>query len=254
MANCVRDLFLIYRELDSFHRIDAQDPSDREHLELVFASQEILLPPPRLKPQKLVIDPSLITGVCDTEMGGAFGELLVALVKGTGHGLEVYSVSLPAEFKRVRTRHYTLMAVEAAMTHRERFTRHPEDYPPRIAELIDHGLRADPVLVAEVSRRDARWEFGQEVSRHLDDGLLITPATTTLPPKSETTGSPVMNSPWSYLGYPVVSFPVRETADGQFVAVQLIGSWRNEDLRVLSAAAVLEEFVNIPRRLPPVPA
>ena len=254
MANCVRDLFLVYRELDRVHRTDAQDPLDREHLDLVFASQEILLPPPRLKPQKLVLDPSLITGVCDADVGGAFGNFLVALVEGSGHGLELYTGTLPAEFHRVRGRHYTLMAVEAAMTHRERFARHPDDYPPRIAELIDHGLRADPMLVTEVSRRDSRWDFGHEVARHLDGGLLITPATTTLPPTAETTGSPVMNSPWSHLGFPVVSLPIRETADGLFVSVQLIGSWRDDDLRVLSAAAVLEEFVVIPRRLPPVPA
>jgi Asp-tRNA(Asn)/Glu-tRNA(Gln) amidotransferase A subunit family amidase len=38
-----------------------------------------------------------------------------------------------------------------------------------------------------------------------------------------TTGDPAFNSPWSYTGFPVVSFPVMLSADGLPLAIQLVG-------------------------------
>ena len=43
---------------------------------------------------------------------------------------------------------------------------------------------------------------------------LVTPATLGPAPDPSTTGDPAFNSPWSYLGFPTVSFPIGFSADG----------------------------------------
>ena len=54
------------------------------------------------------------------------------------------AVALPAGFADVPQLHRTVMGVEAAEYHADRLARHPEDYPPRIRELIETGLRRRP--------------------------------------------------------------------------------------------------------------
>ena len=78
----------------------------------------------------------------------------------------------------------------------------------------------------------------------------LTPATPGPPPSPETTGNPVFNSPWSYLGVPTVSLPVAWMADGLPLAIQLVGA-EMKDLRVLYSAALTERAVGFDRR--PVP-
>ena len=55
-------------------------------------------------------------------------------------GAEVEDVALPAEFCDVIQRHRIVMAVEGAQYHETRLQRHPEDYLPRIRQLLEEGL------------------------------------------------------------------------------------------------------------------
>ena len=44
--------------------------------------------------------------------------------------------------------------------------------------------------------------------------VLLTPAAIGPAPDRETTGDPVFNAPWSYLGWPTVSFPIGTSREG----------------------------------------
>src|SRR5262249_54135239 len=69
---------------------------------------------------------------------------------------------------------------------------------------------------------------------------LLCPATTCPAPDAATTGDPAFNSPWSYTGLPVVSFPTALSADGLPIGVQLIGpAWGEGQL--FQAAAWAEK-------------
>src|SRR5207248_9036004 len=107
-------------------------------------------------------------------------------------------------------------AVEAAAYHRERIARHPDDYPPRITDLIRDGLETP----AHVYR--AALDLQRSLFRQTPFELLV-PATTGTAPTAETTGSPLFNSPWSFLGVPVVSLPMAWSPDGLPLGVQLVG-------------------------------
>src|SRR5436190_1551040 len=171
---------------------------------------------PRLGRVRGLFERSAEPAVCDAM------EEVVQRLKGCE--VDVEDVTLPARCEDVVPRHRTVMAVEAATWHRDRFARHKDDYPPRIRGLIEEGLACSAPKFAACKQHqhalteemDAFLEFG-EVS------FLLAPATTGPAPAADTTGSPAFNSPWSYVGLPVVSFPTGQLVDGLPLAIQLIG-------------------------------
>ncbi len=164
-------------------------------------------------------------------------------------------IVLPAEFSRIHQSHRVLMASGAATTHANRLDRHPEDYPPRICELIEEGLQiaADELLDAEFVQR----ELGDQISSFGLVSPFLTPATLDPAPSTETTGDAWCNSPWSFLGFPTVSVPLGWSDDGLPLAAQFIGADSGE-MHLLAYAAWVEHVFRIdgvtkPYRLPPVP-
>ncbi len=138
-------------------------------------------------------------------------------------GIEVAEVDLPAGFAgEVPGHHRAILAAQAAAFHVARLAADPDDYPPRIRELIAEGraIREDAYVRSrrhqETTKRAILGSF---------DGVdaLITPAALGPAPDPSTTGDPLLNSPWSYTGLPTVSFPVGLAPDGLPLAVQLVG-------------------------------
>jgi Asp-tRNA(Asn)/Glu-tRNA(Gln) amidotransferase A subunit family amidase len=157
----------------------------------------------------------------------------------------VEEVTLPARFEHVVSRHMTVMAVEAATWHRERYARYPDDYPPKIRGLIELGLACPAPEYAACKQHqralteemDAFVEFG-EVS------FLLAPATTGPAPAADSTGNPSFNSPWSYVGLPVVSFPTGQFVDGLPLAIQIVGP-RFAEMDLLGMAERCEGIVQV---------
>lgn len=186
-------------------------------------------------------------------LGGMFERLADGAVRALAGALRerhrFAPVTPPAEFADILRHHRVIMAVEAAAFHGERFRRHPEDYPPRITGLIEEGLACPAVAYHDA--RNARRAARAAVSALTRSHVLMTPATTTLPPPADTTGDPAFNSPWSFTGHPTVSLPAGWSEDGLPFCVQLIGAvGRETDLFAL-AARCEERFARVER---PVPA
>jgi aspartyl-tRNA(Asn)/glutamyl-tRNA(Gln) amidotransferase subunit A len=178
--------------------------------------------------------------------------VLQPLSKLTAERIEVVDVALPPRFAEVWPSHRTIMAIEAAQVHGDRFRRRPDDYPPRIAELIEDGLRlGEEILSRELARRE---ELRREVvPAFARVHALLTPAATDPAPGRETTGDPYFNVPWSYFGWPTVSIPAGFGREHKMpVALQLIGQPAGE-LVVLAAAAMCEERIGWEAGLPSVP-
>jgi aspartyl-tRNA(Asn)/glutamyl-tRNA(Gln) amidotransferase subunit A len=161
-------------------------------------------------------------------------------------------VRLPTGFGTVTLMHKRMMAAEAAAVHGERLARHPDDYPPRITELCEFGERTTAAELAEAQQHQDNLQ--RETARLFDYvSALICPAATGVAPTTETTGEPVLNSPWSYLGLPTVSVPFGVSPDGLPLAVQLVAR-RCDEAELIAMACKVENWNTCPRRLPPVPA
>ena len=150
----------------------------------------------------------------------AFDEAIRALAAA---GAEIVPVEDPIDFEQILVSHRNVMAAEAAHTHSEWIERNPEDYPPRIRELVKEGASQSALnyLSAEAGMPLAAKSVAACMVNH-QLSALITPATINTAPGPATTGDPAFNSPWSYTRLPTVSFPVSVAADGLPVALQLI--------------------------------
>jgi aspartyl-tRNA(Asn)/glutamyl-tRNA(Gln) amidotransferase subunit A len=166
-------------------------------------------------------------------------------------GARIEDIVLPPSFEEVEARHRVVMAVEAAAYHQERLRRHPEDYDPCITGLLNEGIACPAPEYARCKKHQE--ELRQAMSEILAGGpaCLICPATTMAAPDARTTGDPAFNSPWSYTGLPVVSFPVAFSPEGLPLSVQLIGAPSSEET-LFQVAAWCESALTFVPGEPPV--
>ena len=157
-------------------------------------------------------------------------------------GAEIKPVQSTINFSEVAAMHRRIMAVEAAEYHREQFAAHRDKYGPKIASLLDEGLKI--LGVDYVSALVWQREFRRHVEELFSDcDALITPSTdTTAPATLETTGTPKFQAPWSCAGVPAVSIPCGLAADGMPVGLQLVGR-QNQDETLLGVAEWCEKSI-----------
>jgi aspartyl-tRNA(Asn)/glutamyl-tRNA(Gln) amidotransferase subunit A len=239
IARCVEDLLLLLQPMVRFSSIPLRRPStdDDRAIQLAFAR-------------------GLFSELAEPSVRAAMSEVRSRLCRA---GAVTHDVDLPAGFSEVVQRHRTVMAVEAAQFHQPRLHRHPEDYQPRIRELLEEGLRCPAPEYARCKehQRDLRSTMNRFL-RPSDEGgsiwynCLVTPATTGPAPDAATTGNPAFNSPWSYFGLPTVSIPTGQFVDGLPLAIQLVGeSWQEDEL--FFAAAWCEQALGVSPLTPPFP-
>jgi aspartyl-tRNA(Asn)/glutamyl-tRNA(Gln) amidotransferase subunit A len=227
MARTVRDLSILYRPLA---------PSKGQHVEAAIGR-------PPMGVLKGLFEDMAVPALRDA-MAATYNHLL-------RKEADLFDVPLPGSFSEVLPRHRIVMAVEAAAYHQRRLELHPQDYLPKIRGLIEEGLACPAV---EYQRcREHREQLQEDLRqciacRNLD--ILLTPATTTPAPDTSSTGDPAFNSPWSYLGWPTVSFPTGQFVDGLPVALQLVGYPRHE-MRLLAFATWCEHALGITPLTPP---
>jgi aspartyl-tRNA(Asn)/glutamyl-tRNA(Gln) amidotransferase subunit A len=167
-------------------------------------------------------------------------------------GAAVRDVAAPAAFAEVLPRHRTLMAAGAAAYHGPRLRRHPDDYPPKIRELVEEGLSAPAAeVIRSLELRSALLAAFEPLFGEWD--VLLTPAAVGPAPDRCTTGDAAFNAPWSFLGLPTVGLPAGWSSEELPMAVQLVGPAFGE-AGLLAAAAWCEARLGLERRLPPVPA
>jgi Asp-tRNA(Asn)/Glu-tRNA(Gln) amidotransferase A subunit family amidase len=211
MARCVRDLVPL---LQTIAGPDPQEPGGAATLPDWSATLTAGGRPPRL---------GRLRGLFESGAEPVMCELMErAAARLRDRGAEVVEVALPASFAEVIERHRVVMAVEAAAYHAERLRRHPDDYGPSITGLLEEGLACPAPEYARC--KDHQQQLRSEMAACLE-GLdaLFTPATKGPAPDAATTGDPVFNSPWSYVGFPTVSFPAGRTTEGLPLALQLAG-------------------------------
>lgn len=191
------------------------------------------------------VDIRRVRGMFDDLADPRFVELMEEIGKRiTGRPQGLDPMVLPAGFRDVTQRHHTVMAVEAAVFHEERFRKMPEDYPPRITELLQHGLSCSAPNYARTKEHQKKLTAAM---RELLNGgvVLVMPATIGPAPDASTTGPPTFNSPWSYTGLPAVSFPVALAEGGLPLCVQLVGHPDYEDHLLSLAIAFQEEVLDM---------
>ena len=131
-------------------------------------------------------------------------------------------VDCPVDFVELTTMHKRLMAGDAADVHALEFDKYRDGYRKHIASQIEWGRKqSDEDYEAALDYQKIQR---QAVSTWLrDEQVLVMPATTSSPPGMETTGNPLFNSPWSFLGLPALSVPKSLSIEGFPLCIQFVG-------------------------------
>jgi aspartyl-tRNA(Asn)/glutamyl-tRNA(Gln) amidotransferase subunit A len=161
-------------------------------------------------------------------------------------GAQIEELAWPAGFNEVLQHHRVIMSAEAAAYHQPILAKYEGNYAPRIRGLVEEGLERK--AVEYVRSWEQKYElqknfYVEPLKRPRPQQLVavIVPATTSTAPPRDTTGNPAFNSPWSYLGFPTISFPIALAEDGLPLAIQLIGF--NVETRLFPPALWCERVI-----------
>jgi len=154
---------------------------------------------------------------------------------------------LPDSFARMHEMHWRIMQVDAAAYHRPVFTSHRGSYAPKVASLIEGGLKLPASSYAEAIAFQRKFTAAMEA--WLGDAIAVMPATdVTAPASLNTTGDAAFQSPWSFTGQPSVTVPCSVTG-GMPCGLQLVASRGREDALLQTAIKVERSLAFTPLQL-----
>ncbi|HYM68736.1 MAG TPA: amidase [bacterium] len=166
-------------------------------------------------------------------------------------GGTVRDVRLPDLFEAGMEAHDLIHNVEAAAVHVDRYRTRAADYGQKLRAFIETGFQVPaPTYVRAQQVRTKLIEVMHEVFRDVD--VLVTPAAPGPAPEGlASTGSPVMNRPFSFLGFPSVTVPCGLTRNGLPLGLQIAGR-PFEELTILRVAAAYEGATSWSEAVPPL--
>lgn len=167
-------------------------------------------------------------------------------------GVDIVERPLPPSFAAILNNHHVIMASEAAASHAQNFDERSSLYPPKIKALIEEGqtINAVQYSLALQHRKQAIADMNEAMSDVT--GLLSPAAVDAAPHGLDHTGDRTFNAPSSYLGLPVVTYPVSVDETGLPLGMQIMGCSHSED-SLLEAGVWCEQLVDfklLPADLP----
>lgn len=170
-------------------------------------------------------------------LADAFGELMGALMPFSIEQLETPTLAAVADAAAV------VQLAENGHHYGPIVARGRDVVPDALAKRIDAGRRvtADDYLSALGLREKA---YASVASILEDYTAILTPAAPGPAPRLDegTTGNPIFNALWTFLGCPCVTLPLLTTEDGLPIGVQLVGA-RGDDGRLLRTARWLQRHL-----------
>jgi len=171
-------------------------------------------------------------------MALAYSEAIALLRR---RGLDTRPVRVHSMLDKLAHESRVIMYYEGARFHEERYKQYG-DRLESVAELVREGLQISGQLYQEAlaAVADARIEIARQLE---STPIILVPAATGPAPKGIAfTGDSRMNAPWTALGTPAISIPLRVGASLP-LGLQLAGA-SGEDARVLQAAVRLAALLN----------
>jgi aspartyl-tRNA(Asn)/glutamyl-tRNA(Gln) amidotransferase subunit A len=183
-------------------------------------------------------------------MARSFDSALARLNAASSRGLKLWVMDAPASFNDIHKHYSTLIAAEAAHVHRVERSDRPELYPPRIRELCEVGERIS--AVEYLAAMEARTRLCNDLNEllfqtNLDEPSIVMPSALGPAPDLSTTGDPLFNSPWSFLGRPVIGLPLPVAAGELPLGLQVISNiLRDTNGTLFQTAHRIDEALHSP--------
>jgi Asp-tRNA(Asn)/Glu-tRNA(Gln) amidotransferase A subunit family amidase len=173
----------------------------------------------------------------EPEMAVAFQATVQRLKRA---GIQIKAIDIAAMLARLVAAQATIATYEGARAHEQRFKEYG-DRLDAVATMVRDGLK---IAASEYeSARQVVAECRSQISQHYKATpvILVPAATGPAPLGLASTGDSRMNAPWTALGTPAISIPMR-IGDGLPLGMQLTAN-HGEDARVLRTAVRLAQLI-----------
>ena len=152
-------------------------------------------------------------------------------------------LDLPPAFDALHEDHRKVMEADLARNFADEYSRGKEDLSAVLREMIERGQRISDSDYDKAIARQADYDaLLQEILDEYD--AILTPATPGPAPAGiEATGSPAMNTIWTFCGTPALSVPLLQNPEGLPIGVQVVGA-RDDDARLFRTARWLLDVLN----------
>ena len=140
-------------------------------------------------------------------------------------------VDMPASFAALHEDHRRVMEGDLARSFADEYQFGKAQLSDVLREMIERGQQvSDTDYQQSLARMQDYNAFLGEVFEDYD--AILTPSTPGPAPAGvDATGSPVMNTIWTYCGTPAINLPILQSPDGLPMGVQVVGE-RNDDARL----------------------
>jgi aspartyl-tRNA(Asn)/glutamyl-tRNA(Gln) amidotransferase subunit A len=182
--------------------------------------------PETAKPQRLWRARGLFESEASAAMNHAMEEHCQQL---KSQGIEIVERDFPESFADILNNHRIIMATEAAASHHDNFRQRQSLYPPNIKSLIEAGQQISAVEYSLALQHRKLAITDMNYALRDVDGLLSPAAVDSAPAGLSHTGDRTFNAPSSYLGLPVVTYPVALDQKGLPLGLQIMAGSHNED-------------------------
>ncbi len=149
-------------------------------------------------------------------------------------GLVVKQINLFENITEINKTHREMCAAEMAMEHKYWFAEYENLYRPHTKQLILDGKKVTKVdlELAKNGRFLLREKLSETMHRHGID-IWVSPSTITDAPFGlESTGSPIMNLPWTFAGMPAITVPAGVSKNNMPLGLQFTARF-NDDEKLL---------------------
>ena len=165
-------------------------------------------------------------------------------------GFQIKKVKILDDIKKINALHQTMISYEMAKVHQNWFSQYKELYSQSTSEFILKGQNVTEPEVSEAQNEQIilRNNLEQRQKKEKFD-LWISPASTTDAPIGlKSTGSPLMNLPWTFAGVPTITIPAGISKKRLPIGLQCSASFA-EDEKMLGFVIKIKE--NMERQLVP---
>ena len=161
--------------------------------------------------------------------GLAAFEHQLALLKKAGY--IVRHVKALEEIDTINRQHSRLVFAEMAQVHSEWFTHYESLYRPRTTSAIREGqeVTSEELSVLRNSPAKLRTQLETLMTQAGIDVWVCPSAPGPAPEGITSTGSPLMNLPWTHAGMPAISLPAGYAANGLPLGLQCVGAYMADE-------------------------
>jgi Asp-tRNA(Asn)/Glu-tRNA(Gln) amidotransferase A subunit family amidase len=135
------------------------------------------------------------------------------------------------DIEEINRIHRLMVAAEMAEVHKEWFEQYENLYRPHTKQIILEGKKISKgELNSAIAGRILLRNEMETLRNESGIDLWVSPATLTSPPEGlASTGSPLMNLPWTYTGVPAITVPFGKTKNNLPIGLQFSGSFGEDE-------------------------